>query len=220
MCRINGLFVVVGLVSAIVLLVAIPVTRADVVTVANPSFESPVGNVNSYASGPLDSWNSAGAAHTEIDNGTFNLVSSGGLAPDGDQTAWCRQEPFWQNTGTALVSGWIYTLSFYDGNGEAYVMNHTATLNAADNTTDLGTAFGTWFWDAVATGDGFHAHSFSATYTGDSGKYLGVSLGATNPSLWAGFDMVSITSVPEPSVMALMTTGLIGLLCYAWRKRK
>ena len=26
--------------------------------------------------------------------------------------------------------------------------------------------------------------------------------------------------VPEPSTLVLLTTGLIGLLCYAWRKRK
>ncbi|MBU4273257.1 MAG: PEP-CTERM sorting domain-containing protein [Planctomycetes bacterium] len=33
-------------------------------------------------------------------------------------------------------------------------------------------------------------------------------------------DAVSITTIPEPSALALLVTGLVGLLCYAWRKRK
>ena len=35
------------------------------------------------------------------------------------------------------------------------------------------------------------------------------------------FDDVGISSVvPEPSTIALLTTGLLGLLAYAWRKRR
>ena len=30
----------------------------------------------------------------------------------------------------------------------------------------------------------------------------------------------TVTTVPEPGTLALLATGLIGLLCYAWRKRK
>ena len=30
----------------------------------------------------------------------------------------------------------------------------------------------------------------------------------------------TISSIPEPSTLVLLATGLIGLLCYAWRKRK
>jgi hypothetical protein len=35
-----------------------------------------------------------------------------------------------------------------------------------------------------------------------------------------GFDNISLTAVPEPSALALVISGLAGLLCYAWRKRK
>ena len=31
---------------------------------------------------------------------------------------------------------------------------------------------------------------------------------------------LDISSVPEPSAIALLATGLVGLLAYAWRKRR
>ncbi len=31
---------------------------------------------------------------------------------------------------------------------------------------------------------------------------------------------IQLRAIPEPSTLALLATGLIGLLCYAWRKRK
>jgi len=33
-------------------------------------------------------------------------------------------------------------------------------------------------------------------------------------------DNINVTQVPEPSTLALLTAGLVGLLAYAWRKRK
>ena len=31
---------------------------------------------------------------------------------------------------------------------------------------------------------------------------------------------IVFTSTPEPSTLVLLASGLIGLLCYAWRKRR
>ena len=38
----------------------------------------------------------------------------------------------------------------------------------------------------------------------------------------ANWDYVNVNpvSTPEPSTLTLLVMGLIGLLCYAWRKRK
>lgn len=35
-----------------------------------------------------------------------------------------------------------------------------------------------------------------------------------------GYDNIMLTVIPEPSTLVLLATGLLGLLCYAWRKQK
>lgn len=37
---------------------------------------------------------------------------------------------------------------------------------------------------------------------------------------YVGYESVTLSSVPEPNAAILLTTGLVGLLAYAWRKRK
>ncbi len=52
-------------------------------------------------------------------------------------------------------------------------------------------------------------------------NYVKITLavsGATSMS--CGFDGLSLTTIPEPSTMTLMTIGLVGLLAYVWRKKK
>jgi hypothetical protein len=67
-------------------------------------------------------------------------------------------------------------------------------------------------------------------FTGTAGGYDGLSkilvfttvttCGFDNISLSAGGPVDPSPSVPEPSTLALLVSGLVGLLCYAWRKRK
>ncbi|MCD4728661.1 MAG: PEP-CTERM sorting domain-containing protein [Pirellulales bacterium] len=38
------------------------------------------------------------------------------------------------------------------------------------------------------------------------------------PPAW--IDNYVLAKIPEPGTLVLLATGLIGLLCYAWRKRK
>jgi hypothetical protein len=47
---------------------------------------------------------------------------------------------------------------------------------------------------------------------------VGSSLALPPPS--PGGMGLSASIVPEPGTLILLVTGLLGLLCYAWRKRK
>lgn len=68
----------------------------------------------------------------------------------------------------------------------------------------------------------------SATWAGvNAGKCTVANLDVAmriNVMVTAGnsvsFDSVTVSGVPEPSSLVLLTAGLIGLVCYAWRKRK
>lgn len=54
------------------------------------------------------------------------------------------------------------------------------------------------------------------TFAVDAGDHVAVATaGAQTVTMFHG----TITYVPEPSTLALLVTGLAGLLCYAWRKR-
>ena len=66
--------------------------------------------------------------------------------------------------------------------------------------------------------------SFTAQ-AGDAwiGQPIGVKLYATNGG-WGAIDNVSLNFTaapsPEPGTIVLLITGLVSLLCYAWRKRR
>jgi hypothetical protein len=49
--------------------------------------------------------------------------------------------------------------------------------------------------------------------------YLWYGADAATGSLTGGNDVV-ITAVPEPATLALLATGLLSLLAFAWRKRR
>ncbi|MCX5653889.1 MAG: PEP-CTERM sorting domain-containing protein, partial [Planctomycetota bacterium] len=40
------------------------------------------------------------------------------------------------------------------------------------------------------------------------------------PDQWLRVDNMTVDVVPEPGTLLLLVTGLLGLLAYAWRKRK
>jgi len=65
--------------------------------------------------------------------------------------------------------------------------------------------------------------SFTVTGTSATVKFFGVGIGSdiTDGSDVSTFvDNVTITAIPEPGMIVLTATGLLGLLAYAWRRRR
>jgi hypothetical protein len=55
-------------------------------------------------------------------------------------------------------------------------------------------------------------------------RYIGIGYNitpaASSRGIWHDFSLTGTVSTPEPSTLMLLVTGLIGLLAYAWRKRR
>jgi hypothetical protein len=111
-----------------------------------------------------------------------------------------------------------YTIPFrisltYDGNtgplGEWFAYNDTATTAKPVGGEDWQTFTYSF---TVPTGASYIGKSLGIRLTGLNNYYMG-ELCYDNVHL-------SVTSVPEPSTLALLAAGLLGLLAYAWRKRR
>jgi len=61
--------------------------------------------------------------------------------------------------------------------------------------------------------------AYSYTYTGGNPTINGITIWHDAYSD-AQVDNLTLTATPEPTMAALLVTGLIGLLAYAWRKRR
>jgi hypothetical protein len=218
MCRSKSILVSVGLVAASVLFLGAPAANADMITLLDPSFELPNVGSGGYQAGTVPT------------NWTLDKTSDPGIylaweyapleAPDGNQ--WAELHTgccLWQNTGVQMHAGYTYTLGAYgthDRTGGTSQLELMAS--AADNSSSRGSL---WVDQKLAMTDVFASYSTSIVATSDQeGKYLTVAVGGCNAQ-WTLIDAVSASyTVPEPSTIMLLSTAAIGLLCYAWRKRK
>jgi hypothetical protein len=75
-------------------------------------------------------------------------------------------------------------------------------------------------WSTSFAVDGGATYSRSYTYTVGEGNPVITHIGMGNGGGRMLVDNFTLTGVPEPSTLALLATGLFGLLAYAWRKRR
>jgi hypothetical protein len=122
----------------------------------------------------------------------------------------------WTNTGDKFQSSTVtagHALGWSDdGAGHVtvmYTLHGDADLNGTVNGADLNVVLSNY----NQTGDYWYQGDFD--YNGTvNGADLNIVLSNYNQHLSVG------TAVPEPSTLLLAAAGLVGLLAYAWRKRK
>lgn len=78
---------------------------------------------------------------------------------------------------------------------------------------------GAWYGDVLSptAPEGFNDLATLYVTSGSSVQYNG-ALGYTAPNM--ALPVLITTQIPEPATLVLLATGLLGLVCYAWRKRK
>lgn len=134
-----------------------------------------------------------------LQNGTTDLLGIALWGPDAK-----ADFPNQTNNGISVLSvdrqSWIGTGLVQDPNAwNTLTVTHT-------NGTDV--------WAISVNGSA----AYSAT--GNAGVCNGFGIRNDNANVTAYFDAVNATATPEPSAIVLLLVGSLGLIAYAWRKRK
>jgi len=152
-----------------------------------------------YAGTEYLSLSSVGKVQATFNNGQPLVASASAISAN----TWYHAVLTFDSTGNTAVPDpnrpGYYTIT---GNLALNLYNESGTLidsGVAENVTKNG------FGDQLNRPISIGRHP-----TMDATRFVGLIY---NPS-------VSLGVVPEPSAFVLLTAGMFGLLCYAWRKRK
>lgn len=113
-----------------------------------------------------------------------------------------------------LTANALYDVYLYAG---APVTNYTSTftIGSTTKTTAHSVFSGTWTENTnyvKITGAADASGVLQGTLAGDVNNFI-----AGGYAVWNGLQVTE--AVPEPSSMMVLATGVISLVCYAWRKR-
>lgn len=194
--------------------------------IANPGFDAQDVSGAGWAVGATD-WTVTGQAGTQLGNAGLAAQSSPNWAFLGDSAhASCGLGQLLKVGGNALrvQAGGQIAIDVYQGHRTDYMAGDVQQLEVEIWRDAIGTgslAYTSGNLGDVAAGT-WTLRSVSYPTTGDDvGKDLYLRL--WNPiAVQVQVDSVagSYTAVPEPCTLLLCVTGVLGLLAYAWRKRK
>jgi hypothetical protein len=123
-------------------------------------------------------------------------------------------------------SGSAFTLTL-DGLtvGQRYLfqswVNESRGGNGAETLTSGGATSGVLTFNSGPNVDGGVGQYVIGTFTADStGRQVITYTGDTSHASYPEFSGFQLRTIPEPSTITLLIIGLIGLLAYAWRRRR
>ncbi len=162
--------------------------------------------------------NLTGTALLQALEGTWTASSGDAIYLSGTSSSWKGKSTNYFNEGQPPPQSYV--------NFET--RNTGATWTRTGSDPDYSTFFGGWY----TSDNDFKLRSVDPDLFDDFGQtllaimYVSTDAGVGYSGDW-GFDSntvldggFTIPAVPEPSTLTLLATGLIGLLCYAWRKKK
>ena len=140
---------------------------------------------------------------------TFGVVGSGGaMDVSGSLTIWGNgtlMESFNDGTGVSTINV-VGGTTLTNARIKAYVDDTTASFTAGDSWTIIDAA---WVIPSALHVDGSTITSIDPVGYDFQINYVGNTV-----------QLTALDSVPEPGTFVLLGLGLLGLLAYAWRKRK
>jgi hypothetical protein len=241
-CRMRVVACVVGVVAVILSVTAV---QATVISVGNSSFESPDVAADPYAAvfpvltpGTLsyDAWGTESPNCGVVLNGHYNRAFTnltGAQCGWMDVASWPSYVAYQDLTDATFEVGKAYTLKVGLGrlpteqNMDALMDIALFARLGADSNAVAGTT-NVRYGDLSATELTDYTVSVPTVQSTDAwaGKPISIWLhsqalsGVINGSCW-NFDNVRLSSAtPEPNALSLIVTGLLGMLAYAWRKRR
>ena len=152
------------------------------------------------------SWSSA---NTTFEFGLGNVAPSNGWSGQGNDfglTGSGGSVGLWSDWGNG---GWYFGIA---GNPYVYMNNSPVAGQVFDISLIPGGA-------KLQSNDPLQAGVYTMTVTGTVTGPLAFQM-VNWGGVAATFDYVGTSTIPEPCSFALLVCGLIGLLAYAWRKRK
>ena len=181
---------------------------ADGISIQNASFEATNPLVDTCAGcgswnyGPIPGWTLTGSGGSfEPTSTTLDLP-----LPNGSIVAFSNGGSISQNLGVTLLPDSIYTLSVFVGDRlDAYHANYSLALMAGSTTLC------TFSGSDATIGAGLFANETCTYKSGATVPSGDLSIVLTSAGAQADFDNVSlnVTSVPEPTSLALMAAGLV-----------